>query len=490
VRDVRTHPQRIPLSVRFACVRACARARDASSQLRYAVTFEGGPAMTTTHDPLPPRPRSLPIAPRAEPARRHLPLATESRPIDQRWQPTYAVWELTLRCDLACRHCGSRAGRARPDELDTAEALDVVRQLGALGTREVTIIGGEAYLRDDWATIADAIRAAGMELTMTTGGRGMTPERAAAAKAAGIRSVSVSVDALEPMHDALRGVQGSFASAFAAIANLRAVGIPVSANTQIARPALTQIEPLFDRLTAAGIHSWQVSMTVPMGRAADEPELILEPFQVLEVMPMLARIARRAKERKIRIWPGNDIGYFGPYETLLRGGMPRGHMSSCGAGRLSVGIEADGSIKGCPSLPTKDYVGGNVRDHTVKDIWERAAPLRFTRDRTVEDLWGYCRGCYYADECRAGCSWTAHVVFGRIGNNPFCHHRALEYLREGKRERLVQKTRPEGTPFDYGTFESVLEDWPADELARARELAETGEGFLLHTERARTSPPA
>ena len=83
---------------------------------------------------LPPRPRLLPIAPTAEPARRRLPLAGESRPIDQRWRPIIAVWEITLRCDLACRHCGSRAGRQRPDELSTEEALDLVRQLAEIGT--------------------------------------------------------------------------------------------------------------------------------------------------------------------------------------------------------------------------------------------------------------------------------------------------------------------------------------------------------------------
>ncbi len=436
-------------------------------------------------DPLPPRPRSLPIAPQAEPARRRLPLADEARDLDRRYRPIIAVWEITLRCDLACRHCGSRAGRERPDELTTEECLDLIDQLADLGTKEVTIIGGEAYLRDDWITLGKAIRARGMELTMTTGGRGMTAEKAREAKEAGVQSASVSVDALEDLHDQLRGVKGSWRAAMAAIANLKAAGIPVSANTQIARPALTQIEPLVDRLIEAGIHSWQVSMTVPMGRAADEPELILEPYQVIEVMALIARVKReKLMPRRIRLWPGNDIGYFGPYETLLRGTMPRGHMASCGAGRLSLGIEADGSIKGCPSLPTKEYVGGNVRDHSLKDIWERAAPLRFTRDRTTEDLWGYCRDCYYADECRGGCSWTAHVVHGRVGNNPFCHHRALERLREGKRERLVMVEKPEGLPFDHGVFDAVLEDWPADELERARELAKTGDGFLLHTERA------
>jgi radical SAM protein with 4Fe4S-binding SPASM domain len=136
-------------------------------------------------------------------------------------------------------------------------------------------------------------------------------------------------------------------------------------------------------------------------------------------------------------------------------------MYSCGAGRSTLGIEADGSIKGCPSLPTEAWVGGNIRDHSLKDIWERAEPLRYTRDRTVEDLWGYCRTCYYADECRAGCTWTGFVLFGKAGNNPYCHHRALEMQREGKRERVVKVEEAPGLPFDHGKFDVVVEDIPA-----------------------------
>ena len=116
---------------------------------------------------------------------------------------------------------------------------------------------------------------------------------------------------------------------------------------------------------------------------------------------MLARAKRRADEAKVRFWPGNNIGYFGPYEGLLRASYPQGHMGSCGAGRATLGIEANGDIKGCPSLPTSDYVGGNVRDASLKDIWERSAPLRFTRDRTTADLWGCCADCYYASTASA-----------------------------------------------------------------------------------------
>jgi radical SAM protein with 4Fe4S-binding SPASM domain len=425
-----------------------------------------------------PRPRTLPVAPKAPPARRNLPLAPVVRPIDREARPIYAVWELTLRCDLACRHCGSRAGRARPEELSTEEAVRVVGELADLGTKEVTLIGGEAYLHEGWLDVARAIAARGMRMTMVTGGRGLTDERAAELASAGCAAVGVSVDGLEATHDRLRGVQGAFRSAVGAIRAVRRAGMRASVNTQIARPALREIEPMMELLADEGIGAWQVSMTVPMGRAADEPELLLQPYQVLEVLPLVARLQRRLATREIAVAPGNDIGYFGPCEEQLRGNFPLGHRPECSAGSQTLGLEADGSVKGCPSLPSRDYVGGNVRDAKLVDIWERAEALRFTRDRSTRELWGFCGTCYYADACKGGCSWTAHVLFGKRGNNPYCHHRALELLGAGLRERVVQVEKPEGLPFDYGRFECVVEEWPAAELARARQLAETGEGFL------------
>jgi uncharacterized radical SAM superfamily Fe-S cluster-containing enzyme len=104
-----------------------------------------------------------PMTPQAEPGARGLALERHARPIDRRVRPIYEVWEITLQCDLACRQCGSRAGRARPDELTTSDALDLVRQLAELSVLEVTLIGGEAYLRTDWLEIVAAIGARGMQ---------------------------------------------------------------------------------------------------------------------------------------------------------------------------------------------------------------------------------------------------------------------------------------------------------------------------------------
>jgi radical SAM protein with 4Fe4S-binding SPASM domain len=406
-----------------------------------------------------PRPRTLPLAPHAAPARRHLPLAASARPVDG-VRPIYAVWEITLACDLACRHCGSRAGRARPDELSTTQCLDLVRQMAELGVREITLIGGEAYLREDWLQIVRGIQAHGMTPTMTSGGRGIDAALAADAAAAGLAGVSISLDGLAETHDRLRGVRGSHAHAVAALGHLRRAGIPVTVNSQINRLSMPELPELLELLASQGAHSWQIQLTVPMGRAADEPEVLLQPYDLLALFPVLRQLAERCQALGVRLLPGNNIGYFGPHESTLRGYMLEGHASSCMAGQLTLGIEADGTIKGCPSLPTAAWAGGNIHDASLRDIWERAAPLRYTRDRTVDDLWGYCRDCYYADSCRAGCTWTSDVFFGRPGNNPYCHHRALEFAGRGQRERLVRVAAAPGQPFDHGRFELVVEPEP------------------------------
>ena len=39
------------------------------------------------------------------------------------YRPIYVVWELTLACDHACAHCGSRAGKARERELNRQSSV-------------------------------------------------------------------------------------------------------------------------------------------------------------------------------------------------------------------------------------------------------------------------------------------------------------------------------------------------------------------------------
>ncbi len=378
---------------------------------------------------------------------------------------TYAVWEITLQCNLGCIHCGSRAASPRADELSTAEALALVRQLDEAGIREVTLIGGEAYLRPDWLEIVRAIRAAGMSCTLTTGGLGISAEAARDMRRAGLQQVSVSIDGCEATHDQQRGKAGSWSAAFRSLQHLRRADIPVTCNTQINRLSAPELPLIYADIVAAGCRAWQLALTVPMGRAADRPEILLQPSELLDLFPLLHELAQWSRRDGVMLYPGNNVGYYGPYEFSLRAAQGREAIwEGCQAGINTLGIEADGTIKGCPSLPTSAYSGGNIRDRSLVSIVRDAPALAINTGQgtaaAVRDLWGFCRECEYAELCRGGCSWTAHVFFGRRGNNPYCHHRALAHRRKGLRERLVLEQAAPGQPFDHGIF-TIIEE-PAD----------------------------
>lgn len=383
-------------------------------------------------------------------------------------RPIYVVWEITLRCDHACDHCGSRAGPAREDELDTAELLAVADALVGLGTREVTLIGGEAYLRSDVYELVEHLASAGVRVTMQTGGRGLTADRARRLRDAGLSAVGVSLDGTAAVHDTLRASPGSHDAALRAIEHARAAGLLVSANSQINRLNMVELPAIATELEQAGASIWRVHLTVPMGRAADRPEWIIQPYMVLEIIDSLAAIQAeldaRPEPAKFRVTLGNNLGYYGPHEQRLRARPEQRdrYFSGCQAGRYVMGIESDGVIKGCPSLPTAPYTGGNVRELKLEDIWRDAPELRFTRDRTQDELWGRCASCYYAELCRAGCSFTVHTTLGRRGNNPYCYYRADTLRREGLREVLVHARKAPGDPYDFGVFELREEPWSSD----------------------------
>ncbi len=373
---------------------------------------------------------------------------------------TYAVWEITLKCNLACSHCGSRAGAKREDELSTTEALDLVKQMADLGIKEVTLIGGEAYLRPDWLMIASEIKRFGMKATMTTGGYGISAGTAKRMAQAGIDTVSVSIDGLAKEHDAMRGKQGSWEQCFKTLAHLKAAGITCGVNTQINRNSAHDLPMLYQKLVEAGVSAWQIQLTVPMGNAVEHNEMLLQPIELLDLYPLIYFLSLQGRKDNLTIQPGNNIGYYGPYERVLRGANQLesewAFYQGCTAGQNVLGIEANGAIKGCPSLPSDAYTGGNIRERTLVDIYENAPEIRFNDiDEaldTTKHLWGHCKGCEFATTCRGGCNWTSHVFFGKRGNNPYCHHRVLKLAAKGRKERFYLKEAASGKPFDHGIF--------------------------------------
>jgi MoaA/NifB/PqqE/SkfB family radical SAM enzyme len=314
-------------------------------------------------------------------------------------RPLYVVWGITMRCAQPCQHCGSRSGKARPSELTTEELFEVGRGLARLGAREVTLIGGEAYLREDCEALIRFLADLGMRVTMQTGGRAFTPELARRFRDAGLDGFGVSIDGPARAHDRLRGNLGSHQQAVRALEAARDAGFAIGANTQINKLNCDHLRETAKLLRERGVETWQVQLTGPMGCAADHPEWIIDPWQIVPIIDTLAALQLEAMRefdgvgRPFNVFANNKIGYFGPHEQVIRS-RPFGrenHWRGCQAGVFALGIESDGTVKACPTLPTAPYQGGNVRTLTIEQLWERSEALAFARERTADELWGFCK---------------------------------------------------------------------------------------------------
>ena len=144
-----------------------------------------------------------------------------------------------------------------------------------------------------------------------------------------------------------------------------------------------------------------MQLTATVGPRGDRVDMLLQPWDLLDLVPRIARLKERAFGDGILLMPGNNLGYFGPEEALLRSPMKGGrdHFQGCTAGRWVLGIESDGVVKGCPSLQTASYRGGNVREEPLATIWNNAPNLAFARTRSRDSLWGFCASCPFAEPC-------------------------------------------------------------------------------------------
>jgi radical SAM protein with 4Fe4S-binding SPASM domain len=348
--------------------------------------------------------------------------------------PRACGWELTLRCNLACTHCGSLAGRARDDELTLDEGLRVADALVELRCQRVTLTGGEPTLHPAWDQLAERLTRQKVRVSLLSNAWAWHPSLAERASRAGICSLGFSLDGLEAEHDAFRA-PGSFARVLEAIADAGAAGLEVAVNTTIHRGNRLQLVEMRDLLVRAGVRSWQLQYAIPTGAMAAHRELVLPAEDLLWLVPQIAEFCRERKGG-MYVVASDHIGYFGKPEAHLRQAdvsMP--FWLGCWAGMHVLGIESNGNVKGCLSLPSErhgqaGYVEGNVRTESLKDIWQRKTGFLYNRDFRLADLRGFCRVCRYGDVCRGGCTWKRHSQGNPDAGDTYCfYYQAMNHRR-------------------------------------------------------------
>ncbi|MBQ7499574.1 MAG: radical SAM protein, partial [Clostridia bacterium] len=189
----------------------------------------------------------------------------------------WLFFELTDKCNLGCRHCGSRCtadGR-------TLSVEDIERTLGSLGSEKpmICLTGGEPLLQPDFFEIAARVSSMGFSWGMTTNGTLIDGEAAEKLREAGMSTVSVSLDGMEDSHDNLRRRKGAWKLALRGLRSLIGAGFEPQVTTVVHRDNINDLDPLYDLLCGIGIKSWRPINVEPIGRACEEGELLLKPEQ-------------------------------------------------------------------------------------------------------------------------------------------------------------------------------------------------------------------
>jgi len=325
------------------------------------------------------------------------------------YQLNQAVYELTLQCNLACKHCGSGAGLSRKEELTLNESLAVIRDLNELGAYMITLNGGEPFLNPNWLQIGRAIHDYGIQLAFITNGFHLHENIFHEIAVLEPYEVGISLDGDKEIHNAIR-CPGSFEQVLATVRKFQEVGVPTGVITTVSKMNIHALDDILAIILDQGIDAWQIQAAIPMGRMAEN--FALSNSEYKRVVDFIHRV--RTLHKKQVFLNGGDCMGIGA-KSLVTG--IKYTDGNCGAGKSVVGIHSNGDVVGCLSMMNDAYIEGNVRRRSLKEIW--FDDERFGYNRKPSILTGKCKECDLANQCRAGCK-SMNIAYGHPNESPYC----------------------------------------------------------------------
>jgi radical SAM protein with 4Fe4S-binding SPASM domain len=323
-----------------------------------------------------------------------------------RAEPRIVAWEITRRCDLACKHCrASATAEPDPQELSPDEALAVVEQLAQAGAKLLILSGGDPLLRPDWPEIAARAGALGMRVTIAPNGIHVDAAAAARMRDCGIERAAISLDfPTAKLHDEFRGVSGAFEAALRALRLLREAGIECQVNATLTELNLEHLDALIDlalELEAAAFHPF---LLVETGRGQELARQRVTPERCEEMMLRL-RGRQVALQGRLAIKPTNMPQYCrvaaqDAARTQAQPGRALDVMTrGCLAGRGFCFISSRAEVCPCGYLP---LACGSLRVTTLERIWRDSALLWALRaDGMIKGKCGVCEFNPICGGCRA-----------------------------------------------------------------------------------------
>ncbi len=322
-------------------------------------------------------------------------------------------WECTLRCNLACRHCGSDCKVVdnmpeMPFE-DFAQVLKEVKMHQPKIKTLVHTVGGEPLVRKDLLECGRKITEMGFYWGMVSNGMLIDKSLMKELSRAGLRSLAVDVDGIKEDHNWLRCNENSYDRVFNAIGHIRRTPHLVWDVITCVNPRnLPHLRELKRLLIEAGVSKWRCFTIVPMGRAKGQEDLLLSSDEFRELMDF---IVETRTEGKISLSYACE-GFLGDYERRVRN-----HMYTCVAGLTVASVLSDGGISGCLSIRSH-YRQGNIYKDNFWEVWQN----RFGIYRNRE--WMHKGICAHCDKFRY-CEGNGFHLRDEEGNLMLCHYHKL-----------------------------------------------------------------
>ncbi|MEO8799382.1 MAG: TIGR04053 family radical SAM/SPASM domain-containing protein, partial [Polyangiaceae bacterium] len=317
--------------------------------------------------------------------------------------PLLAIWETTQACDLVCAHCRACATpHLDPRELSTTQGKKLLSQLAEMGTPLCVLTGGDPAKRADLVELVEHGANAGLVMALTPSGTPlMTEQLLVRLKEARLARVAVSVDGpTAAMHDAFRGVDGSFAESLRILRQARAIGLETQINFTLSRASLAELDAMAELTRDVGASMLVVFVVIPTGRAtaaltlnADEIEAALTqfarigetvPFQIKTTgAPQLRRILMQRSAKTVPTGLLRDV-----HDGVVKG--PRGVTDGVGF----LFISHTGDVYPSGFLPVS---AGNVKIENVGRLYRESPLFRSLRD--ADSLGGKCGVCPFRRVC-------------------------------------------------------------------------------------------
>jgi MoaA/NifB/PqqE/SkfB family radical SAM enzyme len=278
--------------------------------------------------------------------------------------------EISDSCNLRCCHCFAGDLDRQESPLGSSELERLFAQMSAMGSYRLGLTGGEPLLREDLFEVIDLALKHGLSPCVTT--NGMLIEEATAREFGrrGLLWLNVSLEGASPAtNDLVRG-RGSFERV---IKNLRILSkySKFSLAFTVMRTNLHEIGRCVELAQSLGAESVVFRPLYPVGTARKH----------LELMPTFAEY-NAALEGLRRTRPRNTEDACGviPFSPAIR--EPAGALiywnHGCGAGNLVCSISHSGNLSPCSFLGT-DFQVGNIREHSLSELWREAALERFRK---------------------------------------------------------------------------------------------------------------